>query len=607
MRGERLQAAAERSQVPQLRSAMRDVTVDYQEVWLCAYTVRRSPRSSPTSACCCPQVDGLTALHWAVVKGNVEAAEVLLAAGASTTLVDKWGMTALHAIVDSRRAGSPGTGDNVPVGGRQHAFSFEPALAPGSRHELLELFVSFGASLDVQDGKGRSVLHYATSGEQADHVHTAVGLILNGCSAETLDSDGKRPVDGIPADMETACTLAVERRSVEASLQDGAEQGMPKGQRSSKGRAGRGRGRARVVPFPRPKPEPEPESEPEPEQEPKQAPPAEDTEAMLRTAMLTRILVVTQEMEEKGLTHAMLSSEGEDVSAMAADIDVLRKELNALKLQQRSSATQAATTFVSKDQGFKWCPASPDSTDNESEYDDDELMTDLITPLNTSWEELQEEERQAATTLQWSEQTWTNDNTRIVDRTWGELTEEELEACEVLEIVEDDWEDLNLAEDEPEPEEPAPDAPTKDAKDVRRDRVRHTEILNDEQLLVWRDTMIGEIAEFLGISRVVASKLLHRHGYDMEHIRANVAPSWFSGEQAAILEAIGEAASEAVSVPGQSADGTVECGVCFDDCRPEKITANRCGHTFCNEVAQPIAICYEYQHFLACFSLSADS
>ena len=37
--------------------------------------------------------------------------------------------------------------------------------------------------------------------------------------------------------------------------------------------------------------------------------------------------------------------------------------------------------------------------------------------------------------------------------------------------------------------------------------------------------------------------------------------------------------------PGAEDDepALIECGVCMDDCEADKISANRCGHWFCNE------------------------
>src|SRR3954468_23594085 len=42
-----------------------------------------------------PQVDGMTALHWAVYQDDVETAKLLLGAGATVKAVTRYGVTAL--------------------------------------------------------------------------------------------------------------------------------------------------------------------------------------------------------------------------------------------------------------------------------------------------------------------------------------------------------------------------------------------------------------------------------------------------------------------------------------------------------------------------------
>jgi ankyrin repeat protein len=64
------------------------------------------------------QADGMTALHWAAQKGDVEMARILIYAGASvrcsitapklTRARPAWGQTALMTFTDSPRRGEPG-------------------------------------------------------------------------------------------------------------------------------------------------------------------------------------------------------------------------------------------------------------------------------------------------------------------------------------------------------------------------------------------------------------------------------------------------------------------------------------------------------------------
>ena len=112
MCGQRLQAAAERSDLPALRAAIQEVSVNYRDV------------------------DGLTALHWSAVKGHAEAADMLLGAGASASVADKWGMTPLHTVVDIRAAGGLAQGDTAILTENDSHDSKISVYIPGERQSM---------------------------------------------------------------------------------------------------------------------------------------------------------------------------------------------------------------------------------------------------------------------------------------------------------------------------------------------------------------------------------------------------------------------------------------------------------------------------------------
>jgi hypothetical protein len=580
--GQRLHAAAERGRPGELQDAMKEITVNYQEV------------------------DGLTALHWAVVKGNLPGAEMLLAAGAKTTLRDNWGMSAIHTIVDMREDGLPGAADPLSCDtDRQHSLRYEPALAIEVRHALLELFVANGASLDVTDTKGRTALYYALFNRQVD---TAVGLVSNGCSTkDLLDANGVKAWVDEP--MRRACVEAMALRVEEGEpLNQGAPEpigAMP---------MLRWRHRS-VVRFTNPRSaalEPEPELEPAMILDQAAADAAtaaaaaaasgvavEEAAAEEAVLLTERSLALEHEMEEKTLTMRMLSDEGLDVSSLQSEIDTLRQERDLIQRERDTlRVQQSRRQLTGRPAEFEWKASTSSSRWNHSSSEEgsgsdgsdgsDIDMSDFITPLTTSWEELEEEQQAAASELQWAEQSWINDNTRIISRAWAELSVEERQACEALEIEEDDWDDMELAETESEPAA-AEVAAVVTAQGEREERARRerarqrNEVLSDEHLLAWRDVLIDEVAELLAISRGVAAKLLVAHQYNDEKIRSHVAPAWFSGEQDAILDAIGEGAAVPITAAVYGLDGLVECGVCMDELPPMRVTTNRCGHSFCND------------------------
>jgi ankyrin repeat protein len=98
--------------------------------------------------------NGASALHRAVRTRCARAAACLLEAGADAALRNKSGSTAFHLAVQN--TGRGGSGADV---------------AKEAQLEIIRLFVKRGLSVDLRDGKGKSVLDAATSEAVRDALH----------------------------------------------------------------------------------------------------------------------------------------------------------------------------------------------------------------------------------------------------------------------------------------------------------------------------------------------------------------------------------------------------------------------------------------------------
>ena len=159
--------------------------------------------------------DGLSALHWALVRGHVNAAEALLANGADPTLTDEWGLAAAHApFADSagRAAALKGEDDKG-----MHPLSHEKRLHAVRLHAVLELLIEYRVDLNAKDAfGGGTILHYAS---QDTATETAEGLILNGAKGDIADAQGKTALD-ILADHPAGRKLADVMKRTAAAAAD---------------------------------------------------------------------------------------------------------------------------------------------------------------------------------------------------------------------------------------------------------------------------------------------------------------------------------------------------------------------------------------------------
>jgi ankyrin repeat protein len=91
--------------------------------------------------------NGATALHRAVRTRGADAVRWLLKAGADPTLKNKPGSTAFHLGVQNTGRGGSGSDE-----------------AKAAQRQIIGEFLSYGLSVQLQDGEGKTVLDWAKSG-----------------------------------------------------------------------------------------------------------------------------------------------------------------------------------------------------------------------------------------------------------------------------------------------------------------------------------------------------------------------------------------------------------------------------------------------------------
>ena len=119
------------------------------------------------------QVDGMTALHWAVYHDDFDTAKLLVAAGANVEAANRYGVTALPLACTNGNAElvelllNSGADPNCALRGG------ETALLTAARTGVLrpvELLLSHGADVNAKDRKGQTALMWAAAEGHAEVV-----------------------------------------------------------------------------------------------------------------------------------------------------------------------------------------------------------------------------------------------------------------------------------------------------------------------------------------------------------------------------------------------------------------------------------------------------
>eukprot|EP01043_Picozoa_sp_COSAG02_P018064 COSAG02_NODE_833_length_16656_cov_42.746814_2_plen_469_part_00 len=179
---------------------------------------------------------GLSALHWALVRGHAAAARVLLTNGADWQLQDNWGLRCMHAPFAATAAATAVT---LVVCGNDrgtHPLAHEPALEPSCLHSTLEVLIET-AKIDVDQADafgGGTLLHYAV---QSGMPETVCGLRWNGAGSDIEDAQGK-----------TAVELAATDPTMQQALAEVPVRALP---RESAEEPSEHPDHSRCVPFPR--------------------------------------------------------------------------------------------------------------------------------------------------------------------------------------------------------------------------------------------------------------------------------------------------------------------------------------------------------------------
>ena len=474
--------------------------------------------------------DGLSALHWALVRGHVNAAEALLANGADPNLTDEWGLAAAHApFADSagRAAALKGEDDKG-----MHPLSHEKRLHAVRLHAVLELLIEYGVDLNAKDAfGGGTILHYAL---EDTAIETAEGLILNGAKGDIADAQGKTALEilaGHPAGRKL--TDVMKRTAAAAADAERDPEGC--------------------VPFP-----------------------------TVRAAK-----EATDKAEGKpAAAKAASASQSSAQQALFGGRAKLSRQASSTSSRQRDSDEESE----GKTHDHCWhlgciLPRVPTTIVRTGS----DLFDGFDDVLTQPWEELSAEQQEAAKVLGWDRARWGDAakySLRMVGRNFSELTAEEEEACGELEIDEDDWDDMEVfreaaePEPEPEPEEAAAggSAPLASSASAGADR-----LMSDAALARYRSQTVEEVSSLLSTSQHVATCLLSKHHWDSGAIRSQCADKWFGDGRVGLLESIGVSAGQEEEKPQPAGQERVECYVCFEDKLPSEVSQNRCGHVFCND------------------------
>jgi ankyrin repeat protein len=145
-----------------------------------------------------PDTLGRSALHWAAIRGNSSAIEVLLAHGASPNYRDKEQMSPLHEIYQapqSSQAGctrlliDSGADVNAKDSWGRTALRISVAFATSSL-DFIEMLIKEGAAVDVRDIYGQTALLKSIRGNP----QITQLLLKNGANINAKDIYGNTPL-----------------------------------------------------------------------------------------------------------------------------------------------------------------------------------------------------------------------------------------------------------------------------------------------------------------------------------------------------------------------------------------------------------------------------
>eukprot|EP01043_Picozoa_sp_COSAG02_P034186 COSAG02_NODE_2377_length_9006_cov_6.225864_6_plen_654_part_00 len=396
---------------------------------------------------------GLSALHWALVRGHAAAARVLLRNGADSQLQDNWKLRPIYAPFAAIAAAAATTRVDGANDQGTHPLAHEPAPDLSRLHSILEILIEM-AKIDVDQVDtfgGGTLLHYAVQHRAPE---TVCGLRWNGAGSDIKDAQGKTAVELAATD--PAMQQALTELRVSVFPAESAEEPSE----------------TNCIPFPR-----------------------------------------LQRMEQE-----------QNVSQPTGDLETSE--------ESRASAASAlfGRTFAPPFGRSSAQSYDSGSEDNASDGGSDGTGSDLFDGLDEvimmSWEDLSEEQQEAAQILGWTTKSqWADEanmNVRIIDKSFQQLTPAEQDACEALEITEDDWDDMQVArrpvqsEPEPEPElEPQPEPEPTQEQQQSFENSHSARLLSSDALSTYRAHAISEISSLLHANQHVSISLLSRHSWDV--------------------------------------------------------------------------------------------
>ncbi len=142
-----------------------------------------------------PQIDGMTALHWAARRDDLETVELLVRAGANVKAVNRYGVTPLSLAATNGNAAmvelllKAGADPNVVLPGGETALM---TAARTGRVGAVKALLSGGAGVNAKEGgRGQTALMWAAA---EGHVETVEALLQAGADLRAPLDSGFTPL-----------------------------------------------------------------------------------------------------------------------------------------------------------------------------------------------------------------------------------------------------------------------------------------------------------------------------------------------------------------------------------------------------------------------------